>query len=121
MREMEQYISRKDLICWLLKQGTENGKLNISKTLSLDEIMQGINDLPTIKMADKEKLLEFGIWQMMNPNEKSIHDLEMLAELRNYLTKCNNGFRYEPMRMPTEKERESVKKYADSIAIELFG
>lgn len=60
----EQYISRRDLICWLLKQGTENGKLDTEKRLSLDEIMSGINGLPAIKMAEKEKLLEFGLWEL---------------------------------------------------------
>lgn len=61
----EQYISRRDLICWLLKQGTENGKLDTKKRLPLDEIMSGINGLPAVKMAEKEKLLEFGLWELI--------------------------------------------------------
>lgn len=65
MVNMEQYISRRDLICWMIKQGTKNGKLDMNRKLSLDEIMSGINGLSAVKMAEKEKLLEFGLWELI--------------------------------------------------------
>lgn len=106
MTEMERYIGWKDLVCWLIKQGTENGRLNISKTLTLEEIMNGINSLPSVKMAEKEDLIRCGVWQMVNPDET---------------TQTNGKFTvsmgaFSGMRDATKEERESVNKYVENIS-----
>ena len=85
MVNMEQYISRRDLICWLIKQGTKNGKLDTNRKLSLDEIMSGINGLPAVRMAEKEKLLEFGLWELTclsDGGDMRMETAKQIADLR---------------------------------------